>query len=219
HSPQQYTSARDLAILVRAIRTEFPQYSGLFALEGIQSGKTKMPNGNLLVGRFAGTDGMKTGYICASGFNLVSTATRNGRTLAAIVLGSLSQVERAEMAAALLAEGFKRRGGAGTPLTSLQRNAAVSGPVDIRNSICTAEAAAKRTEQRDQQGRLVLNSPRLAPITREPRLVQVGLISNNTAKASAIAIGQMVNVPRPTPRPHYMPRDYGQGSGDWRVPA
>ena len=211
HSPQQYTSARDLAILVRAIRTEFPQYSGLFALEGIQSGKTKMPNGNLLVGRFAGTDGMKTGYICASGFNLVSTATRNGRTLAAIVLGSLSQVERAEMAAALLAEGFKRRGGAGAPLASLQRNAAVSGPVDIRNSICTAEAAAKRNTKRDQQGRLVFDSPHLAPMTREPRLVEVGLISNNTAKASAIAIGQMVNVPRPTPRPDYMPLAYGQG--------
>jgi len=48
-------------------------------------------------------------------------------------------------------------------------------------------------------------------MTREPRLVEVGLISNNTAKASAIAIGQMVNVPRPTPRPDYMPLAYGQG--------
>lgn len=213
HSPQQYSSARDLAILVRAIRTEFPQYNGLFALEGIQSGKTKMPNGNLLVGRFVGTDGMKTGYICASGFNLVSTATRNGRTLAAIVLGSLSQVERAEIAAALLAEGFKRRGGAGTPLANLQRNATASGPEDIRNSICTAEAAAKRNKQRDQQGRLVFNSPHLSPTSREPRLVQVGLISTSTtAKASAAtAIGQLVNVPRPTPRPDYMPLAYGQG--------
>src|SRR5690606_9021936 len=52
HSPQQYTSARDMALLVRAIRTEFPQYAGLFSIEAIQSGKTKMPNGNLLVGRF-----------------------------------------------------------------------------------------------------------------------------------------------------------------------
>src|SRR5690606_12574838 len=93
HSRGQYTSVHELALLVRAIRVEFPQYASLFSIEGIISGNTKMPNGNLLVGRFAGTDGMKTGYICASGFNLISTATRNGRTLAAIVLGSLSQVE------------------------------------------------------------------------------------------------------------------------------
>src|SRR5690606_24158462 len=148
HSPEQYTSARDLALLVRAIRVEFPQYANLFSIEAIQSGKTKMPNGNLLVGRFAGTDGMKTGYICASGFNLVSTATRNGRTLAAIVLGSLSQVERAEMSAALLAQGFSRRSGAGTPIANLKRGAVPTGPVDIRNSVCTAEAAAKRNEKR-----------------------------------------------------------------------
>jgi len=208
HSPEQYTSAHDLALLVRAIRVEFPQYASLFSIEGIISGNTKMPNGNLLVGRFAGTDGMKTGYICASGFNLISTATRNGRTLAAIVLGSLSQVERAEMAAALLAEGFKRRGG-GTPIANLQRPASVGGPVDIRSSICTAEAAAKRNEKRDERGRLVFESPHLAPMTREPQLVRVSLIPNSVPKTGAI--GQLVNVPRPTPRPDFMPLAYGQG--------
>jgi len=218
HSPQQYTTARDLAILTRAIRTEFPQYVGLFSIEGIQSGKSKMPNGNPLVGRFAGTDGMKTGYICASGFNLVSTATRNGRTLAAVVLGSLSQTERAETAAALLAEGFKRGGGSGTPISNLQRGRAVSGPVDISQSICTAEAAAKRNEKRDKKGRLVFSSPHLSPMAREPRLIQVGLLNSGVTIAkttggtnAASMIGQLVNVPLPTPRPDYAPMAYGQG--------
>jgi len=213
HSPQQYTTARDLGVLVRAIRTEFPQYVSLFAIEGIQSGKSKMPNGNPLVGRFAGTDGMKTGYICASGFNLVSTATRDGRTLAAVVLGSLSQTERAETAAALLAEGFKRAG-SGTPISNLKHGANVSGPHDISKSICTAEAAAKRNEKRDKQGRLVFSSPHMSPMTREPRLVQVGLLSRGVTVAKSKggkAVGQLVNVPLPTPRPDYAPLAYGQG--------
>lgn len=219
HSPQQYTTARDLAILTRAIRTEFPQYASLFNIEGIQSGKSKMPNGNPLVGRFPGTDGMKTGYICASGFNLVSTATRNGRTLAAVVLGALSQTERAEVAAALLADGFRRGGGSGTPLSNLQRPRTVTGPFDISQSICTAEAAAKRNEKRDKKGRLVFNSPHLSPMTREPQLVRVGLLNTGTttiaksqggAKAASM-IGKVVNVPLPTPRPGNMPAVFGQG--------
>jgi D-alanyl-D-alanine carboxypeptidase len=85
----------------------------------------------------------------------------------------------------------------------------VGGPFDIRNSICTAEAAAKRNEKRDERGRLVFDSPHLAPMTREPRLVQVSLIPNSVPKTGAI--GQLVNVPRPTPRPDFMPLAYGQG--------
>lgn len=216
HSPQQYTSARDLAVLVRAIRTEFPQYDNLFSIEGLLSGKTKIPNGNPLVGRFQGTDGMKTGYICASGFNLVSTATRNGRSLAVIVLGAVSQTERADVAASLLAQGFNRQS-SGTPIANFQRTSAPNGPVDIRESVCSAEAAAKRNEKRDQKGQLVFNSPYLSPQAREPRLVEVRLIVNASpsavaAKAGGI-IGQIVNVPRPTPRPQYTPPAlaYGQG--------
>ena len=47
-----------------------------------------MRNYNTLIGRYPGADGMKTGFICASGFNLVATATRNGKRLIAVVLGS-----------------------------------------------------------------------------------------------------------------------------------
>lgn len=217
HSPEQFTTARDLAILVRAIRTEFPQYTGLFSIEGVLSGRAKMPNGNPLIGRFPGTDGMKTGYICASGFNLISTATRNGRTLAAIVLGAESQTERADKAAALLTQGF-RKGGGGTPITNLRPSGTVSGPVDMSKQICTPEAIAKRNEKRDKQGRLIFNSPYLAQTPREPRLVQVGLIYSPSAgktktanAAKGVDIGRVVNVPRPRPRPDYAPMAYGQG--------
>ena len=53
---------------------------------------------------------MKTGFICASGYNVVASATRNGRRLIAIVLGSYSGAVRAQKAAALLERGFNNGG-------------------------------------------------------------------------------------------------------------
>lgn len=119
HDPDQYTTARDLAILVRAIRLEFPQYASYFNIEGIIAGKAKLKNFNPLVGRFPGTDGMKTGFVCESGFNLIASATRDGRTLAAIVLGAPSPNERAEEAAKMLQSGFIRAGVSPVTVTTL----------------------------------------------------------------------------------------------------
>ena len=56
-------------------------------------------NFNKLIGRYPGADGMKTGFICASGFNLVASATRNGKRLIAVVLGAQSSAQRAVKAA------------------------------------------------------------------------------------------------------------------------
>ena len=103
----QYTTARDLAVLAVTLKREFPQYAPYFALEGFTTGKKQYPNFNMLIGRFDGADGMKTGFICASGFNQVSSATRNGRTLISVVLGTNSLAERADDSADLLEKGFE----------------------------------------------------------------------------------------------------------------
>src|SRR3546814_10277114 len=63
----------------------------------------------MLIGRFDGADGMKTGFICAAGFNQVSSATRNGRTIISIVLGSDSLAGRADDSANLLQKGLTAR--------------------------------------------------------------------------------------------------------------
>src|SRR5213076_775988 len=63
-----------------------------------------------LIGRSAGADGFKTGFICASGYNLVGSATRNGKRLIAVVLGSSSGQARAVRAAQLLERGFASNG-------------------------------------------------------------------------------------------------------------
>src|SRR4029453_4117428 len=63
-----------------------------------------------LIYRYPGADGMKTGFICASGYNVVASATRNGRRLIAVVLGSWSGAVRAQKAAQLLERGFNSGG-------------------------------------------------------------------------------------------------------------
>jgi D-alanyl-D-alanine carboxypeptidase len=103
---EQITSARDMAILARAAIKEFPEYDYYWHLPGIRMGKKVLRNYNTLIGRYPGADGMKTGFICASGFNLVATATRDGKRLIAVVLGASSSAGRAIKAAQLLERGF-----------------------------------------------------------------------------------------------------------------
>lgn len=102
----QITSARDLAILARALIHDFPEYNYYWHIPAIKFGRRVVRNYNKLLGRYPGADGMKTGFICASGFNLVATATRGNKQLIAVVLGAPSSTARAVKAAELLESGF-----------------------------------------------------------------------------------------------------------------
>jgi D-alanyl-D-alanine carboxypeptidase len=117
--PDQQTSARDLAVLAMALMHDFSQYSDYWGTSAVQLGKQVMHNTNGLVGRYSGIGGMKTGFTCASGFNVVATASRGGRTLIAVVLGSLSGTDRTVRAAQLLDEGFAAWGGTGYSVASM----------------------------------------------------------------------------------------------------
>ena len=119
HHPDQQTSARDLGILAMALMREFPDYSDYWNTAAVQLGKQVLNNTNGLVGRYSGIGGMKTGFVCASGFNVVATATRGGRTLIAVVLGAVSGTERTIKAAQLLDDGFGKWGGAGYTVAAL----------------------------------------------------------------------------------------------------
>jgi D-alanyl-D-alanine carboxypeptidase len=104
------STARDLAILARQIWVEFPEHRGLFAIHAISSGGSVFRSPNLtLLGRYRGADGMKTGFTCDAGYNVAATATRNGRTLLAVVLGRTSPTDRAELAAHLLNDAFAQK--------------------------------------------------------------------------------------------------------------
>lgn len=147
HDPAQYMSARDLAVLALYIRQSFPQYLPIFATEMVQLGKAKLESQNELLTSFAGTTGMKTGFVCASGLNMVATVERNGRKLLAIVLGGQSARERNERAAELILKGLS---GAATPtgttVLTLGNNPGVP-PADMRAQICGKDAKAYAAAQ------------------------------------------------------------------------
>lgn len=105
--PAQITSARDIARLARAVVADFPQYNSYWALPDMRLGKRRLGNHNALLKTFPGADGLKTGFTCDSGYNVVASATRDGRRLMAVVLGESSGDERAVRSATLLEYGFQ----------------------------------------------------------------------------------------------------------------
>ena len=122
-----------MAVLARTILAEFPEHRHLFTITALQLGKQTIRTHNHLLERFRGTEGMKTGFICNSGFNVVTTTTRNGRTLIAVVLGAYTSVERNEFAAKLLTEAFERPALRRGTLAPLSPPAVATGPVSIRD--------------------------------------------------------------------------------------
>ncbi len=104
--PRQVTSARDMAVLSAVLVAEFPEHAHYFMQQSVAIGKRQLPNRNRLIRVMKGADGMKTGFVCASGFNLVASATREGRRLIAVVMGYKNSTARAEAAQALLNLGF-----------------------------------------------------------------------------------------------------------------
>ena len=206
----QYTTARDLAVLAVTLKREFPQYAHYFALEGFTTGKKQYPNYNMLIGRFEGADGMMTGFICASGFNQVSSATRNGRSVVSVVLGSDSLGARADISAGMLQKGLTTRTGNVPTLGQLRPYGETRDIVaDISADICSNHAAKIRSEDRDEAGRQKLTSPYIHEVSRPLRLVYAGLMAGEEEKpvageqVAAGDIGDMVNVPIPIPRPTF----------------
>ena len=93
-NPQQVTTARDLAVLGRAIQERFPRYYHYFGTPAMRYGRQIIRNHNKLLGRVEGVDGIKTGYTRASGFNLLTSAKRGGRHIVGVVLGGRTGRER-----------------------------------------------------------------------------------------------------------------------------
>ncbi|HKX11027.1 MAG TPA: D-alanyl-D-alanine carboxypeptidase [Stellaceae bacterium] len=106
--PEQITTARDLAKLARALYRDFPDMYPYFATREFIFRGEVITTHNHLMDRFDGMDGIKTGYIRASGFNLAASAVRNGRRLIGVVLGGDSGPARDRRMAALLNDGFDR---------------------------------------------------------------------------------------------------------------
>ncbi|MEO5805868.1 D-alanyl-D-alanine carboxypeptidase family protein [Devosia sp.] len=142
HAAGQEMSARDLAVLSLYIRQNFPQYDAMFSTDMVQVDKFSLESNNALLTSFAGTTGMKTGFICASGLNMVVTVERNGHRLLAVVLGGSSARDRNERTAELVLRGLNGElNGTAQNILSVTNNIGTPA-VDMRQLICGKGAAA-----------------------------------------------------------------------------
>lgn len=193
HDPAQVTTARDMAIIALTIRARFPHYDPMFATRTVEHGQSRSHTNNELLTRFLGTDGMKTGYVCASGLNIVATAARDGRNLMAVTMGANSARERGEMTAQMLFSGFAG-GYRGTGRTIVQlANLSGLAPTDMRTVICGA-GAAQYNEARMEEFPAGLEG-------------QVSYLTDTiTPPIHRMAVlGRLRDVPLPRPRPDWMP--------------
>ena len=138
-APEQITTARDLAKLSAAVVHDYPEYAHMWAMLDAKVGKRHLRSHNGLLNNYAGADGMKTGFICDSGFNVVASATRDGRKMIAVVLGEPTGGERSVRAANLLEHGFQTHAWkalfAPPTLETLPVAEDVKGPVTIRQTV------------------------------------------------------------------------------------
>ncbi|WP_420564281.1 serine hydrolase [Thalassobaculum sp.] len=108
HDSRQVTTARDMARLAIAIRRDFPGYYSEFSTRSFTYKGRTYTNHNKLLGHYEGTDGIKTGYINASGFNLVASVVRDGSRLIGVVFGGESGSKRNAHMRNILTDGFKQ---------------------------------------------------------------------------------------------------------------
>lgn len=207
---EQVTTARDMARLSVHLMQDFPQYYGYFArTQFVYKGKT-IPGHNNLLDSYPGTDGLKTGYIDASGFNVATSAVHNGRRLVSVVMGGFTARSRDTHMASLLDRGFVRaslldrgdwiakadlfegRGAAAarassSPTKAVGTSLAVAeGPTPVQASASGA-AQASSAPADDPIRRLIAQGDAAAtPAVAQGWAVQVGAFSNrNSARLRA----------------------------------
>jgi len=105
--PGQYTTARDSAILARALIRDFPEFYGWYSEREYTFNDIRQHNRNRLLWRDPSVDGLKTGHTSSAGYCLVTSASRDGMRLISVVMGTDSEEARASASQALLNYGFR----------------------------------------------------------------------------------------------------------------
>lgn len=202
HDDEQVTTAFDQAILARAMLYHFPQQYSYFRLRSFTYDGVKHANHNRLMSRYSGMDGIKTGFIRQSGFNLVASAKRNGRRIIGVVFGGRTARSRDNRMAVLLDAGFERmyadsrNGGqyASVPVVSdNDDNTDVSSSAAFHiaqtEKVISQNNVAEGDEDTSQSPQAAMepkNSSRIKS-TRKTWAVQVGTYDSRKQSLSAIA--------------------------------
>ena len=192
-----YTTARDMALLARALLLEFRDYSSYFKLPAIQIGGKILKNYNKLLERYPGATGMKTGFICASGYNLVASAKRGSREVIAVVFGQYGGKARTELAAKLLDDGFASsppEDGAIVRLTDAESGSAYDTPFDMRQLVCGPKRVRSASEDNNEG-----DAPEASHLTADP--IYLGPPVRVSAVVPAVLGESAFVAPLPRPRP------------------
>lgn len=137
---KQYTTARDMATLGLRLMRDFPQYYPYFRITAFNYRGQTIRSHNRLVGKFEGTDGIKTGYTAASGYNLVTSTRRGDKRLIGVVLGGRSTAARNTYMMVMLEKTFRNAKG-GTTVAAL-----AGSSKGVINPIAVAATEPKNTE-------------------------------------------------------------------------
>jgi D-alanyl-D-alanine carboxypeptidase len=197
-NPGQQSTARDMAILAQAMMDRFPQYYPMFAESSfVYKGRT-FKSHNRVTLNYQGADGLKTGYTHASGFNLVTSATRDGRRLIGVVFGGNTAAARDQQMMRLLDDAFGgRHGGALIARNNLPNTQSKSkASARVQNATAQAEAPkpAAKAKRKPAQGddEIVLVNPSLNnPDDKSDWGIQVGAFNTKSpAETTARGVSQ-----------------------------
>jgi D-alanyl-D-alanine carboxypeptidase len=186
---EQVTTARDQSTLGRAIQERFPRYYRYFSTVAFNFRGHSITNHNRLLGKVEGVDGIKTGYIRASGFNLVTSMRRGNRHLVGVVLGGRSGSSRDATMRTLLVENLEK--------ASTQRTVV---PIAERNPAETDAAQAEAATQPAQPVQ-VRGSVQVAAVSAEPALPALrSAASASPTLTSTAAAAQSKSEPKSEPK-------------------
>lgn len=146
----QVTTARDLAVLATALLRNYPTHYPLFNQRAVTIGKRSRGTVNSILGSYSGADGFKTGFTCGSGYNLVASATRDGRRLIGVVLGSSNRGQRVLDMTGLLNRAFANEAQSGMSLAELGTVVTLAdtgpAPTILSGGSCSAARLAGETD-------------------------------------------------------------------------
>ncbi len=128
-APGQRTTARDIALLSRALLSQFPKRSALFSQRSVQAAGQRVGTTNPLFGRVLGAEGLKTGFTCAAGYAISALVERDGRRIVAVTLGHPTKAKRLKAVKGLINAAFQLSG-SGEVLKSAPVTASL--PRDVR---------------------------------------------------------------------------------------
>jgi D-alanyl-D-alanine carboxypeptidase len=174
-APEQITTARDLARLSAAVVRDYPEYAHMWAMLDVKVGKRQLRSHNGLLTNYAGADGLKTGFICDSGFNVVASATRDGRKMIAVVLGEPTGGERSVRAANLLEHGFQTHAWkalfAPPTLETMAMAEDAKGPMTVRQIVRSyvCGTGRRRAVAKSKKKGQVVSEQQKAPVKKRAR--------------------------------------------------